>query len=175
MALPVTLDEAKAQLRVEGDDQDTEILGFIQDAADWVEGYTGLILEPREVTEQVQGFRPVTLRSWPIAADAVPGVAYIDSDGVPAAITGARLNVSSRPARIMPPSGSFWPFRNADQIFTITIQAGFADPADVPRAVRRAMLLLIGAYDDDREGGETLTKAISAASRLCQRLKRHTL
>lgn len=176
MALPVSLDEAKAQLRADGNDQDEEIQGFIQDAAAWVENYTGLILEAREITEQFCGFGPVFLRAWPIAAGASFGGAYVDAAGSPTALTGARLDLSRRPARFLPPAGtSFWPFYSADQLFTVTVRAGYDDPADVPRNIRRAMLVLIAAYNFDREGGDVFAKAEQRAKSLCKGLKRHLL
>nr|WP_086491264.1 phage head-tail connector protein [Novosphingobium panipatense] len=174
MALPVSLDEAKAQLRVDGDEQDDEILGFISDAADWVERRTGQILEAREVTEQVRAGRVLTLRAWPVAAAAVPEVSYAGSDGLPITVSGARLDITRRPARVLPATGTSWPFRNSD-LCTVSVRAGYEDPAAVPRVLRRAMLLLIGAYDADREGGSTLADAETAAGRLCEKLKRHTL
>jgi len=176
MPLPITLDEAKAQLRADDDEQDEEILDFIQDAADWVEGFTGHILEARDVTEQFRGFGPVALRAWPIAPDAVPAGAYMNDAGATVALVGARLDLSRRPARVMPPCGaSFWPFRNADQLFTITVRAGYENPDDVPRQLCRAMLVLISAYDADREGGSIFADAEKTAQRLCHRFKRHTL
>ncbi len=170
MALLVTIDEAKAQLQLSGaleTEQLAEINRFIVDAAGWVENYTGHILEGRDVTEEFTGFGVVQLRAWPIAANAAAGVAYIDGSGTPIAPTGARLDVSKRPARVLPPTGRFWPFLRADQQFSVTIRAGYADPADVPRDMRRAMLLLISAYDSDREGGDILAKAEASARRLC--------
>ncbi len=175
MTLPVSLDEAKAQLRVDGNDQDAEILDFIRDAAAWVEDYTGHIIEARDVTEQFRGFGAVTLQAWPISAVAAPGVAYTDATGSPIALTGARLDLSRRPARVLPASGHFWPFCSADQLFTVTIRAGYESAADVPRNLCRAMLLLIYAYDADREGGDVLAKAEAAARRLCKGFKRNTL
>jgi uncharacterized phiE125 gp8 family phage protein len=176
MSLPVTLDEAKAQLRADGDEQDAEILDFIRDAADWVEGFTGHILEAREVTEQFRGFGPVALRAWPIAPAAVPAGAYLNDAGAPVALVGAQLDLSRRPARVLPPAGTlFWPFCRADQLFTITIRAGYETPADVPRQLCRAMLVLISAYDADREGGSTFADAEKTAQRLCHRFKRHAL
>ena len=88
MALPVTLEDAKAQLRLHGrvHEFDVEIDGFLHDAAAWVEEYTGHILEQREVTETVNGFAAPRLRAWPIAADAAVAVSYL-SAGDPVAVT----------------------------------------------------------------------------------------
>jgi uncharacterized phiE125 gp8 family phage protein len=174
MTLPVTLDEAKAQLRVDGNDQDAEIQGFIADAAAWVEDYTGQILEARDVTEHFRGFRPVTLRAWPIAADAAVELAY-SVNGEPGAPLTALLDASRRPARVLPATGCFWPFINSAQQFTITVRAGYESPDDVPRGLCRAMLVLISAFDADREGGDTFAKAEMAAKRLCRRHKAYSL
>ena len=173
MAIPVTLEDARRQIRLEVDDdsRDDDLTGWIADAAAWVENYTGQILAEREVTEHVSGFKPVELRAWPIAADAIPGVAYIGTGGAPIAIPGARLDITRRPARVFPGTGLFWPFRNSEQAFTVTITAGYPDAASVPGNIRRAMLLLIGAYDADREGGEIFAKAEASARLLCGSLR----
>lgn len=174
--LPVTLDDAKDQLQLGGTSNlDVEIAGFIQDAAGWVERFTGHILEAREVTEQFRGLRAIKLRAWPITPVAIPGVAYIDSSGTAVAITAATLDVSQRPARVLPSGGMFWPFVDTEQLFSVTIRAGYEDPADVPRNLRRAMLVLISAYDADREGGDLFAKADASARKLCDQYRLRTL
>ncbi|HQS95084.1 MAG: DNA packaging protein [Novosphingobium sp. 17-62-19] len=176
MALPVSIEEAKRQLKIELDEtnQDAEIVDFIRDAADWVERYTGHILEARDVVEHFRGFSPVALRAWPILDTSEPVVDYTPGGGVPTTLD-AVLDMTTRPARVLPASGVFWPFIDSQQAFTVTIRAGYEAPDDVPRGLCRAMLVLIGAYDADREGGDILAKAEEAARRLCQRYKRHTL
>ena len=169
MAIPVTIEDARRQIRLAEDDdsQDADLRQFIADAAEWVEDYTGHILAARDVTEQFRGFSAVGLRAWPVKPDAVPGVAYVDAAGSPVAIVGARLDVSGRPARVLPPAGPFYSFRDAQQVFTVTIRAGYEDGDTVPGNFRRAMLILISAYDSDREGGDVFQKAEVAARRLC--------
>ena len=175
MPIPVSLDDAKRHLRHAGEtlsaDRKTEIEGFIADAAEWVEGYTGHILVAREVTEQFRGFGSVQLRAWPIAPTAAIGVAYAGSDNTPLSVPGARLDVSRRPARVLPPNGPFHPFRDAQQLFTVTVRAGYEDGDLLPGNLRRAMLVLIAAYDVDREGGEVFQQAEATAKSLCRRLK----
>lgn len=175
MAFPVSLEDAKRQLRQGGEELDAdrhaEVEGFIADAAAWVERYTGRILVAREVTEQFRGFGVVALRAWPISATAVPGVAYTSADGSPVAIVGARLDVSQRPARVLPPRGPFYSFRSADQLFTVTVRAGYEAVDLVPGEIRRAMLVLIAAYDMDREGGEMFVQAEKTARLLCSQLR----
>lgn len=169
MAFPVSLEEARRQIKLEADDQsqDGDLTIFLADAVSWVEQYTGHLLSAREVTETFLGFGPVELRAWPIKPDAVPGVAYIDASGAPVAITGARLDLSRSRARVMPGDGRFWPFHDAEQVFTVTIQAGYAEDEAIPGNMRRAILMLVGAFDADREGGEVFTRAEAAARKLC--------
>jgi hypothetical protein len=58
---------------------------------------------------------------------------------------------------------------------TVTIRVGYESADEVPRDLRRAMLLLIAAYDADREGGDVFAKAEDAARRLCRRYRLHRL
>lgn len=169
MTLPITLAEAKHQLRISADDdaQDDEINGFIAQAAAWVENYTGHILEAREVIEQFAGFGRMRLKAWPIASNAVVTLAY-DGPGVVTTITGARLDVSGRPAVVRPPASLAWPLVATGTLVTVAVRAGYEDPATVPGSLKRAMLLLIGAFDADREGGEVLAKAEETARGLCR-------
>jgi len=171
MALPVSLAEAKSQLRVDHYDEDDLIGRALVDAAGWVERYTGHILEAREVTEHFTGVGvgvgAVQLRAWPIAADAAVGVTYVDDSGASVAPTGACLDLSNRPARVLPPNGPLWPFRGSDQRFAVTIRAGYEAPADVPTNLRRAMLVMISAFYADREAGDVFKAAERSARSLC--------
>lgn len=166
MAIPVTLEDARRQLRLADDDtsQDDELQGFIADAAAWVEGYTGLILVARDVDLPARvPSTALDLTGWPIKADAVVTATV---DGAP--LAGVRLDVSRRPARLLPALSQCWPMSRADQILMVTYRAGY-EPGDVmPRNIRRAMLVLIGAYDADREGGDILAKAEASAKSLCR-------
>ena len=172
MALPVSLDEAKRQLRIiDNNDQDDEIAGFIVDAAGWVQDYTGHILEARDVTEVFRGYGPVALRAWPISAGAVPAGSYADASGAAIPIAGARLSATNRPALVSPAAGTIFGVRDDAQTVSVTVRAGYENPADVPRNFVRAMLILIGAFDDDREGGETFQRAEATAKALCRKQK----
>lgn len=168
MGFPVTLPDARRQLRLEADDEtrDLDLLAWIADAAAWVENYTGFILAARDITEQFRGFAAVELSAWPIKPIAIAAVGYNDADGVPVAAVGT-LDATRRPARVGPPVGIFWPFRSTDQLFTVTIRAGYEDTDIVPGNFKRAMLMLISAYDQDREGGDLFQKAEQSARMLC--------
>jgi uncharacterized phiE125 gp8 family phage protein len=165
----VSLREAKAQLQREQDntDDDAEITDFIADASAWVEGYTGHVLAARNVTERFRvPPRAIELQAWPIAPDATLTV----EDGALLPVLGARLDVTKRPARIRYRDLA-WPLRTAEEYLSVTVRAGYESPNDVPREIRRAMLVLISGYDNDREGGEIFAKAEASARRICGRLR----
>jgi len=166
----VSLRDAKAQLQREQDntDDDAEITDFIADASAWVEGYTGHVLTARNVTERFRvPPRAIELQAWPIAPDAVLTV----EDGALVPVADVRLDITRRPARIFCDRGMAWPLRRTDEYLTVTVRAGYESPNDVPREIRRAMLVLISGYDNDREGGEIFAKAEASARRICGRLR----
>lgn len=165
MTLPVSLDDAKRHLRIIGDDDNAEITGFISDAAEWVEDYTGHLLEQREVTEQFESFLDLRLRHWPITSDTVT----VSAAGSP--VTGARLLYPIRPGRILPAVDTYWPSLSTGDLIEVTYTAGYASPADVPRKFVRAMLVLISGFYEDREGGQIFCKAEETAKRLCRSKK----
>ncbi len=164
MVEPITVEEARAHLRIDGTDEDTAIARYIRDARDWVEVYTGHILVRREVTETFSDLRRVRLRAWPIAADAVPVVV---AAGQP--VAGAALVVGNRPVHLVPAAGATFP-RIAPAVGAVSVRvtAGYADASQIPGIFMRAMLLLIGGYHADREGGDVFVKAEEAAKSLCR-------
>ena len=172
MALPVSLDDAKRQLRVLGDTRDAEIAEFITDAAGWVEEYTGHLLEPREITERFASFARLHLSGWPIVGGPIT-VKTLTGTGE-TIIDGAYLYAVSRPGSVLPATGTRWPRLLDGETIEVSYTAGYVDPADVPRNFRRAMLVLITAYDFDREGGEKMQAAEMTAKRLCRGKKRWT-
>lgn len=174
----ITLDEAKRQLRLTPSNasQDEEIKGFLADAQAWVTGYTGFLFAPQQVTEQfrVPG-RRITLRAWPVQPGAAVSVSYTDAAGRPAVMTAVRVQYESGRVTLSPSSGLAWPVMDTSLPLSVTTEAGLPEGIPVPGEIRRAVLMLIGAYDDDREGGETIAKAEATARRLCSRFRARAL
>lgn len=172
MPIPVTIEDARRQLRLEETDEsrDAELQSFIDDAADRVERLTGLRFVAGEVEQQFRGASFATLSAWPIKDTAVPTISYVDDDGQRVTIEG-RLDVTSRPARVTPAPGTAWPFVSRDQRFKVTIRAGYEPTDTVPAMLKRAMLILISAFEEDREGGDLFTKAEASAIRLCDQYR----
>lgn len=173
MVEPIGIEEARAQIRMDGDaSRDADLARYIRDAREWVETYTGQTLIAGDAVEtfRVPG-RAVTLRAWPIASAAALAIAVVDDDGTEVEVVGA-LDTARRPATIRSTSG--WSMTSADQQLRVTVRAGY-EPGNVPGNLRRAMLLLIAAYDADREGGELFAASEARARSLCRSFRRHRL
>ncbi|MEO7468517.1 MAG: phage head-tail connector protein [Sphingobium limneticum] len=152
MAEPIDLDDAKRQLRVLSNDENTFIESAIVDARGWIEAYTGLILTRREVTEVVPSFAR-QLRAWPIAS--IDEIAYVDSDGQSATLGADAYfaQIARRPASLVAKS---WPSLACGSMVTVAMTAGFESPEAITAFspnIMRAMRVLVAGYFRDREGG----------------------
>lgn len=168
---PVTLAEAKKHLRVETNADNAAVEAAIVDAREWVEGYTGMVLTRRVVTERLAAFADQTkLRAWPIAGDQPVTIVYRDNAGTAQAIGNATLRAATRPGIIYPAAGERWPNRSTiSGAIEATFTAGYADPADVPGILKRALLVMLTAFYEDRDGGELFDSSEKAAKALCNR------
>lgn len=179
---PITLSEAKQQLRIDGNADDATINRLIATAREWVEGVTGVLLAEREVTETLPAFGPRNaLRSRPINGAEPIVVEYIDRTGGSQTITDARIVngeqilASGGPVLLHPAIGARWPCADGRYPVSVTFTAGINDADKIPAVLRQAVLLLITAYEADREGGDIVAKAEASARRLCRRYIRKTL
>jgi uncharacterized phiE125 gp8 family phage protein len=154
---PITLDEAKAHLRVSGADSDTLISLYIRAARQGLDGRTGWL--DRSLNTQTWELRldrfpvgPVLLPYPPV--QGVVGITYLDPDGgtVLLPIDQYSVDIGSEPARVWAGSGG-WPATDAS-LASVMIQymAGYGDEAeDVPWSIRAALLLMIGDMYEHRE------------------------
>ena len=163
MAEPISLAETKAQLRVDGSDDDALIGSLILAARQHVEDYTGLVLVPRTITETAPMLgRCIDLASWPVTA--VTAIRY-PAAGVMTAmdLAGIAVSYKRRPVRILPATwgwGLGMPaYAAVPQLpVEIDVAAGFA-AADVPATARQAMLLLISHWYGNRDAAEVGQRA----------------
>lgn len=84
-------------------------------------------------------------------------VKYIGSDGVEVTMTAAdyQLDADASPARLYPPVSESWPTTQADvpAAVKITFDAGVEDPSTLDPRIEQAILVLIGYWYENREGG----------------------
>jgi uncharacterized phiE125 gp8 family phage protein len=153
---PVTLAEAKAQLRIDGNAEDTLISSLIITSRLHVEAALGLALITQGWSYFIDDWprgRVLMLPLRPVQSVAAVRL-YADDESVetvPAA--NYLLDGASVPARLIRKLPFGWPkpSRAANGI-EVAFVAGFGDAAaDVPAPVRQAILLLVAHWYEHRE------------------------
>jgi uncharacterized phiE125 gp8 family phage protein len=158
---PVSLEEAKGHLRVDGSDDDVQIAGFITAAREWAEEFQ----DRAYVTQTLE----LVLDAWPhpdapdypviklprSPLQSVASITYKSEDGQEHTLPASSyvFDAKSRPARVAPASRQSWPSDPLYPLGAITIRytAGYGDTSAVPQKVKQAMLLLIGHWYEHRE------------------------
>ena len=156
-ALPITLAEAKAQLRIEHDDDDA---------------YINRLIDVGVVTVDAKGVlgQPMISQTWALWMSATPlyevalplgpvqsvsAVKYYDTDGTLQTDTLSNYDVFGRSMNktIKPKTGFAWPVaQQRSDAIKIEFVAGFgAAASDVPDTIRHAMLMLVSFWYENRE------------------------
>jgi uncharacterized phiE125 gp8 family phage protein len=130
---PLSLQEAKDHLRLDGDMEDTHISALIAAARGWVEGFWGRQLAAATFKLTLDAFPTdngaITLPSPPLIA--VTSIAYVDTNGTTQTLSTSDYTVDSEsePARIVPAYGEDWPdTREQVNAVAVTYRAGYAAP-----------------------------------------------
>jgi uncharacterized phiE125 gp8 family phage protein len=150
---PVSLADAKAFCRVDGNDDDATLELLVVAARQYVEGRIGQALKPRTVTDVFDDFaKPLTLSVWPVDAASV-SVGYVDADGADQDFAEFEVKASIRPAKIILASGAAWPaVTKQGQAVSISYDAGYDPYIEVPYPIRLAILMIVAARFDNRAG-----------------------
>lgn len=139
------LDDAKAWLRLDGDDEDA-LVGVLRDASiNAVEQYANLKLAP--VSDQVATFEEFGERMrigiGPVATFAVTAIRYVDLNGEPGAIDAGGWRID-RAGGLMPAVGTTWP-AGASAV-EVTYSAGYPAAACPPALIQAARMMLAHLY-----------------------------
>jgi uncharacterized phiE125 gp8 family phage protein len=178
-AMPVTLDQAKANLRVDNTDEDAFITSLIQVVSAGLDGPDGLLgrsLVIQTLELRLDAFPPTCFdddrslclqgeHRWSYAHTDIPlpfppivsitSVKYFDTDGADQTLTSSAYQVlaAAGRARISLVSGQSWPdapFRREG--IRIRYVAGYgADDIAVPAPIRHAILLKVANLYTNRE------------------------
>jgi len=156
-ALPVSLSEVKAQLRIEHSDEDTYLDRLIDVAVATVDakGVLGQCVITQTWAQWLPQTpnREITLQLGPV--QSVDAVKYYDTDGVLQTDSLVNFDIFGLPFSkvIKPKTGFNWPVSQVrpDSI-KIEFTAGYGGTsADVPDTIRHAMLMLISYWYENRE------------------------
>jgi uncharacterized phiE125 gp8 family phage protein len=155
-ALPISVAEAKAQMRVEGNDEDTIIERLINAAVAFVDvqGVLGFAMITQTWGQWV-GPNPGTVMLSLGPVQSVSAIKYYDINGTLQTATLADFNVFGTPNRITvsPKTGYAWPVtQTRDDAIKIEYVIGYgATSASVPQTVRHALMMLVAHWYENRE------------------------
>ena len=153
---PITLVEAKAQMRVETSDDDTLITRLIAAAVAFTDGQGALGKAMITQTwRQWVGNNPNEIQLAMLPVASVTAVKYYDSDGTLQTATLADFEVfgTSTYKYIKPASGKSWPVaQTRSDAIAVEYTAGYGDATtDVPDTLRHALLMLVAHWYENRE------------------------
>lgn len=166
---PISLDEALAHLRLEGDEyagEQSYVSALLVAARRWCEGFQN---------------RAYVTQTWDLVLDRFPGgairiplpplqsVAYVkykDPSGSEQTLdpAGYTVDAAGEPGRIVPAYGCSWP-ETRDEIGAVTVRftAGYGAPAAVPAEIKQAILLKVADLYEHRGGDEGVDEKIQSA------------
>lgn len=153
---PLALSVAKAHLRVDSDDEDVLITGYIQAAREYVERATGRALYTQTWDYTVDDFPypdPIRLPRAPI--QSISYLKYYDSGGVLSTLDSATyiFDPSSAFGELALAYNATWPaYQLRRNAITVRFVAGYGDtPNDVPMPLRAAVQLMTAQLYMNRE------------------------
>jgi uncharacterized phiE125 gp8 family phage protein len=154
-AEPLTIDEVKAHLRVDGTNEDALIASLLLTSRLHIETALGLALMTQQWRLVLDAWPANAIVKLPVApVQSITEVRVVNSDGAMTTmpVSDYSLEATGRPARVVSGDKS-WPLpgRKTGGI-QIDFTAGFGNTADaVPSPIRQALLLLIAHWYEHRD------------------------
>lgn len=173
-ALPVTLAEAKAHLRVDHSDEDALIGTLLQAAVDHLDGYSGVLgrcLINQTWRVDFWTWQPAFRLPFPDVS-SISSVVYSDVDNAEQTVSESLYElIEDAQGALVKTLDDFTDptlYDDRSDAVRITFVAGYGDDAaDVPSAIKAAILLMVGHWYQHREAvtagsTETLPMAVEA-------------
>jgi uncharacterized phiE125 gp8 family phage protein len=152
---PVTLTQFKQHARIDRDDEDAVINGYLTAARRHVEAILRrqLLSATWRLTLDAFPCGPIYLPRPPLVS--VTSVKYVDSDGVTQTLATGDYQVDTyrEPAQVVAAYGTAWPVaRYQPNAVEVIYVAGYGTlPTDVPQPIRQAIQLLASHWYENRE------------------------
>lgn len=174
---PISLDEAKAHLRVDLDEEDELVMACIAASRSYLETVCGRSFVSQTWDYTIDNDWPcvdsepvIELPRAPLVS--VTSISYVDSDGATQTLASNQYVVdgSETIGRIYPAYAVIWPtVRTQNRAITVRFVAGYGAAAAVPEAIKQAVLLLVGHFYAQRQPivlGQSVAEAPMAVDSL---------
>lgn len=153
---PVSVLDARAHLRLTGHEEDTLVAALIAAATDILDGWSGILgrcIVTQTWTQSFEEFDGDDLH-LPFPDVQSVTVQYYDANNASQTLSSSAYHLinSADGAELELAYGQVWPnvYPRPDAI-TVTMVCGYGDPADVPSALKAAVLLHVGHLFANRE------------------------
>lgn len=153
---PVSWSEADTHLRLDGDAaQQAYVESLIAAATAHLDGWGGVLGRALVTQTWRQDFAWFGRLRLPLApVQSIDSVTYYDADNAQQTLASSvyQLFVDGEGPFLDLKPDQDWPVSYArDDAVSVTFVAGYGDAADVPVSIRQAILLMVGAWYENRE------------------------
>jgi len=152
---PVTIAEAKLHLRIDGTADDSWLTDTIGVARLWLERAYNVSFVDQTFDWSMDSFPDDVIEVPRPPLDSITSIKYTDAAGVVQTLATDQydVDVNSRPGRILPAFGKFWPStQSVPGAVVIRFKAGYgSSAAGVPLDLKHAVYLLVGHWYRNRE------------------------
>ena len=150
-AEPVSLAVVKAHLRIDHDEENDLIKGWVSAARELAEGYTGKVWGERTLRLSLSCFPCGSIELPVEPVSGVTLVSYFDIAGDSTTILAAGYQtwLDHSPPLVSPLPSGYWPQTEYGRLNAVTVEFT-AGAGEVPEMVRAAILLTIGLWDENR-------------------------
>lgn len=152
---PIGLDEVKKQSRIDIDDDDLLIQGYILGVRKMVEGLYHLALITQTWTMYLDYMPFGEIEIYKIPIQKINSVKYMDAAGVyqTLATNQYTADLNRRPPRIIPAINASWPQVTCrPSAVAVEFDAGYGLTVnDIPQNIRMYLALTVGNYYENRE------------------------
>lgn len=162
-AAPVTLDDIKDHLRIDGTAEDAVLSAYLSACIERVEGVKAHVLQPRQFTLALRGWRgsEILIPRYPLIS--IDSVTYLQQGETTPATLSSSLYMTEtvkRPPRLVMRDDALYPSDELENGYpvTVTFTAGYEDGA-YPAMDVHAIKLMCGHYYEHREAVVTGTIA----------------
>lgn len=162
---PVSIDDVKAKLRIEHNDDDGQLETCLKAAIDYCQEYQWAQYCTATFVERFDCF-PCYFVPQRCPLLSVTSLAYVDQAGNTQTLTANThytVDIYSKPGRIVPAVNYSWPatYGHVNDV-TLTYTAGYGAAAAVPDEIKQAVIMKTAQFFEACEDGGAMSYAIHA-------------